>query len=197
MRNPIRLKNLNARFAPLYVVGLGIVIFLPPRPEAFAMGLPPILLGVALRSWGAGHLVKNHALTMTGPYAHLRHPLYLGTLLVAMGFALLLGGWSSLVALVVILPWFVLAYFPRKDRIESSRLEALYGTAYAAYHEAVPALWPRLQPWRPPAESPVSPDGTGDWALSRYSDNNELGALLAIIAGVILLWLRVRFGGFG
>ena len=33
-----------------------------------------VVLGAALRSWGAGHLLKNDGLTITGPYAHLRHP---------------------------------------------------------------------------------------------------------------------------
>ncbi len=43
--------------------------------------------GLALRAWAAGHLRKNTALTVSGPYAYLRNPLYAGTLLTAAGFA--------------------------------------------------------------------------------------------------------------
>ena len=86
MRNPIRLKNLNARFLPLYAIGLVILVVFPPRPSGFLWAAPLIALGLALRSWSAGHLVKNQDLTMTGPYAHLRHPLYAGTMLLTAGF---------------------------------------------------------------------------------------------------------------
>ena len=190
MRNPIRLKNFNVRFLPLYVVGLVILVVHPPRPYALALALPLILLGLAIRSWGAGHLVKNHALTLTGPYAHLRHPLYAGTILIATGFALILGGWLSLLLLGAIWPWFALHYFPRKDRSESARLEALYGDAFVRYRDAVPALWPRLAGWDGAAAAAgdgVAPRG---WRLVRYSDNNELGTLLAVLAGVLVFWLR-------
>ncbi|MCA9505215.1 MAG: isoprenylcysteine carboxylmethyltransferase family protein [Spirochaetaceae bacterium] len=193
VRNPIRLKNLRARFLPLYVVGVLALIFLPPDPSRFGLALPAIGIGTALRSWGAGHLVKNHALTTTGPYAHLRHPLYLGTLLVGSGFAWLVGGWIAFAALAVLWPWFAFRYFPRKERSESARLAALYGPRFERYRTAVPALWPRLRAWRDPDESgdPVAASG---WRLERYSDNNELGTLLAILAGVLVFALRASGG---
>jgi protein-S-isoprenylcysteine O-methyltransferase Ste14 len=186
MRNPIRAKNLNARFMPVYLTGLILLVAFPPRPDAFALALPPIVLGLALRSWGAGHLVKNDALTTSGPYAHLRHPLYAGTLLIASGFALLVGHWASLVVLLLVWPWFALHYFPRKERSESARLIELYGDRFARYREAVPALWPRLRAWHEEHEG--TPART--WALERYSDNNELGTLLAVGGGLIAFALR-------
>ena len=195
MRNPIRLKNFNLRFLPLYLVGLAILVLHPPREKWLLSGLPLIGLGALLRSWGAGHLVKNQALTLTGPYAHVRHPLYAGTILIATGFALAIGGWLSLVALAVIWPWFVFHYFPRKEAVESDRLATRYGDRFRRYRAAVPALWPRLHGWVDAAEPlpPVAAAGDGSsgrWALSRYSENNELGTLLAVCAGVLVFWLR-------
>ena len=157
------------------------------------MALPPILIGAGLRGWGAGHLVKNHELTTTGPYAHLRHPLYLGTILAASGFGVLVGGWISVAVLALIWPWFALHYFPRKERSESARLESLHGQRFARYRAAVPALRPRLRAWHD-ARQPQDEGGGGGWALERYSENNELGTLLAILAGVMLFWLRTRGG---
>ncbi len=203
MRNPIRLKNLRLRFLPLYLTGLAILIAFPPEREMLAWAMPLIVLGTCLRSWGAGHLVKNDALTTTGPYAYLRHPLYLGTILVGTGFALAIGGFVSLLVLLALWPWFALHYFPRKERTEGSRLEALYGDRFVRYRAHVPPLLPRFRAWRDewaPLDQPRSELSAGAaarveseadrWRLDRYSDNNELGTLLAIAFGILLFWLR-------
>ena len=192
MRNPIRLKNFQLRFLPYIVIGLVVVVLREPPPEGFGLGLPLIAAGVLLRSWGAGHLVKNDSLTTTGPYAHLRHPLYLGTLAVATGFALLLGGVWSLCLLAVVWPWFALHYFPRKDHAESARLAVLHGESFERYHAGVPALWPRMRAWRDDRErgAPVAEPAGVTWGLERYSDNNELGTVIAILAALLLFGLR-------
>lgn len=190
MRNPIRLKNLNARFLPFYLFGLGVIILFPPRPIGFIVAAPFLILGLLLRTWGAGHLVKNDVLTYTGPYAHLRHPLYAGTILVATGFAVLFGGWVSLVLIAAIWPWFALSYFPRKERSEAARLESLYGNEFNQYRQAVPALWPRRLAWSPASANSTKAEPAPRWDLDRYSENNELGTLLAILAGVVLIAIR-------
>jgi protein-S-isoprenylcysteine O-methyltransferase Ste14 len=186
MRNPIRRKNLNVRFLPFYVLGIAILIFPPPRTAGFVVALPLIALGGGLRAWGAGHLVKNDRLTTTGPYAYLRHPLYLGTILIATGFGVWAGGWLSLGVLGLLWPWFAFRYFPRKERSESRRLEAAYGEQFVRYRKEVPALWPRLRPWQ--GEPVIGPQGR--WAFARYDDNNELGTLIALLVGVLIFWLR-------
>ncbi len=197
MRNPIRLKNFRLRFLPYIVAGLAIVALREPPLVGFVLGVPPIVAGVALRSFAAGHLVKNDALATTGPYAHLRHPLYLGTLMVATGFALLVGGLLSLVVLAAVWPWFALQYFPRKDRVECARLAALHGEVFERYRAAVPALWPRLRPWRDESDPAlVDRDASStQWQLARYSANNELGTLIAIGAALLLFWARAHWGG--
>jgi protein-S-isoprenylcysteine O-methyltransferase Ste14 len=208
MRNPIRPKNLRLRFLPYIAIGIAVVALRRPSAAGFAMGLPLVLAGAALRTWGTGFLVKTDELTIAGPYAHLRHPLYLGTLLVATGFALILGGVWSLALLAFLWPWFAFHYFPRKERAESARLAARHGEAFARYRDAVPALWPRLQPYRPghrpgPVAGASSAGAmgeasraaqTGTWRLDRYSENNELGTLLAILGGLALLVARTVWG---
>ena len=190
LRNPIRLKNLSARYLPLYLVGLWILAFHPIDPRRLVWAVPTIGLGLAIRSWAAGHLVKSDALSRTGPYAHLRHPLYAGTLLIATGFALLLGGWLMWVVLVVVWSWFAFIYFPRKEWVEAARLQSLHGARYLRYRDAVPALWPRRTAW---TDSWIGADESGrseGWSLERYSDNNELGTLLAVLGGLAVFWLR-------
>jgi protein-S-isoprenylcysteine O-methyltransferase Ste14 len=196
MRNPIRLKNLKLRFALLYLLGALALYFLRPDPLNFAIGGSLVALGSVLRTWGAGHLVKNDRLTVTGPYAHLRHPLYAGTLLVGSGFALIAGGVLSWVLLAILMPWFFLMYFPRKERIESERLEVLYGDEFARYRDAVPALFPSPRAWHPAAgQGDAFDDLARTWSRHRYIDNNELGTLIALVAGLCLFVARAQVGG--
>jgi len=199
MRNPVRLKNLNLRFAPYYAAGALLLYYSDIEWRWLAAGAVPVVLGLALRSWGAGHLVKNDRLTATGPYAHLRHPLYLGTLLVGSGVALAFGGWTTLAVLAAVLPWFFLHYFPRKERIEAARLEALYGAPYSEYRRAVPALWPRFRSWRPEPGSAAAASmdsfGSGRWSAACWDDNNEHGTLLFVLLGFGLLVLRATSAG--
>ena len=184
MRNPVRLKNLSGRYAVWY--GLAAVVFFlsRPTPFGFLLGSVFVVLGAVLRGWGAGYLVKNDRLSVAGPYAYLRHPLYGGTLLLATGFGFMLGGVMTPLVLVGLGVWFFASYFPRKEPQESRRLEILHGEAFRSYRAAVPALWPRWPPYRAPCSGPGEPLQQG-WNLESYSQNNELGALL----GIALVWL--------
>jgi protein-S-isoprenylcysteine O-methyltransferase Ste14 len=192
MRNPIRLKNIRARFIPFYLAGGALLWFVRPEPAAYAAGLVAVVAGAGLRSWGAGHLVKTEQLTVTGPYARVRHPLYVGTLLVAAGFALMVGSWISVAALLLFISWFFGSYFPRKEAVEADRLAARYGAPFAEYRAAVPALIPRLHAWTPAAGAAALEDGSGTarWRLDRYSENNELGTLLGLVVCLVAFGVR-------
>lgn len=184
MRNPVKLKNLRLRLLPFHLAGLLLLLISHPTPRSVAVGSFPVLAGLTIRSWGAGHLVKTERFTVSGPYAHVRHPLYLGSFLIAVGFALMLSGWSTNIALAALVGWFFLYYFPHKERVEANRLEQRYGEVYARYRVAVPPLLPRWRSWT----------GVGDadtrWSVARYDENNELGAVLAVLLGVGLVLLR-------
>lgn len=194
LQNPIRLKNLKLRFLPLFVLGICVLVWVRPTPIAYAVGSGLVAIGALLRGWGAGHLVKNERMTITGPYAHLRHPLYAGTLLVAVGFSMIAGGRFALALLGLLLPWFFLVYFPRKDRIECARLERRYGIGFASYREHVPALFPLTRAWHPPVGNDLLEDPDRVWSGERYVDNNELGTLLALLAGLLVFGLRAQIG---
>ena len=190
MRNPIRVKNLRLRFLPFYVLGIVLLVTVRPGWTEYAVGLAAVVVGAALRTWGAGHLVKTTRLTITGPYAWLRHPLYLGTLLAGSGIAIMVGGWAAALLLAAFLPWFFLSYFPRKERTESARLEEIYGEAFARYRAEVPALVPRLGSWSPSDVTLARADGDRRWSLARYSENNELGTLLGLAACALAFGVR-------
>jgi protein-S-isoprenylcysteine O-methyltransferase Ste14 len=188
MRHPFRRKTLSPRLWPVYTLVLLLFWLARPAPEAFAAGLVLVAVGESLRIWGAGHLVKNDVLTLTGPYAYVRNPLYAGTLLIGLGFALAAGGLAGWIVLPVGITLFFLYYFPYKERIESARLERFYGEPYTRYRAAVPALFPALVAWCP--EEAASDAAGASWSAARFAENDESGTLLAVVLGVVALALR-------
>jgi len=82
-----------------------------------------------IRALASGHVRKNEALATSGPYAYTRNPLYLGSLLIGIGFAVAARSWWVGVALVVM---FFAIYLP-VIRDEESFLLPDFGT-YAHFH---------------------------------------------------------------
>ena len=143
-----------------------------PAAEALAKGLPVSLAGLALRAWASGHLEKNRQLTTSGPYAFIRNPLYIGTLLVAFGLVIASDRWLLAAVFAAV---FLLVYLPVIE-LEEQHLRTLF-PEFRAYAERVPALFPALRPAR---------SGRAfRWSLYRY--NREYEALVGFVAGVIFL----------
>ena len=80
-----------------------------PHPVAVAWSLALVLPGVWLRAYASGTVKKNSELAVTGPYAHTRNPLYLGSMLIAAGFAVALLSWPVALVLAV---GFAVIYVP-------------------------------------------------------------------------------------
>ena len=82
---------------------------------------------------------RRGELATTGPYAHVRHPQYVGFILVMFGFLL---QWPTLLTLVMfpVLVWM----YVRLARSEEREAEAEFGETYRAYARRVPAFLPRL-----------------------------------------------------
>ena len=192
MNHPFRRKNLSLRLLPLYAAAGAICWFAEPTAAGWAIGAALASLGLGLRIWGAGHLVKNDRLTITGPYAYIRHPLYAGSLLLAVGFGVVAGGAGLAVALVFVAPIFFAYYLPYKERVESARLERRYGDVYARYRRAVPLLLPLRSAWRSPESFAYERDRR--WSRRCFRDNDEAGTVLGSVLVVALLALRPVFG---
>jgi len=189
VRHPFRRKYLDPRLLALYALG-GLCVWLAePTPARLAAGGLVAALGAGLRAWGAGHLLKTERLVCSGPYAHLRHPLYAGTLLVAAGLGVAAGPRGLALVALVLGPLFFAHYLPRKERSEGARLERRHGEAYRAWRRGVPALVPRLAPWRPAGAS----EGPR-WSAARFRANDEDGALFAVAVAFGLLALRGAIG---
>ena len=106
-----------------FLCGALFVLFARPRPQTLALGGIIALLGLALRAWAAGHIRKNAELATSGPYAHTRNPLYLGSFLLGIGFTVA-SGRAILGLLFAAL--FLGIYLPVM-RVEAATLAALFG----------------------------------------------------------------------
>ena len=166
------------RVASGFVLVLAFAWFSLPDFRSLAFGLPVSLLGLLLRAWATGHLEKNIRLAESGPYAYVRNPLYLGTLLVAAGLVIASRKWllAALFAAV-----FVLIYLPVIE-LEEQHLSKL-SPNFAAYSKRVPSLWPTLRP--------VKSDARFQWSV--YMRNREYQALLGFLAGEAFLIAKAFF----
>ena len=170
---------------PLGFVLAGLYLFFGPRPTplTLATGGTIAFVGLLVRAWAAGHIVKNDRLATTGPYAHTRNPLYLGSFLIASGFAIA-AHWSLLLLVVA---FFALVYGPTMER-ERAKVSALFPDAYARWEQNVPGFVPRPTPWRDPTEAEAEP-----FSPALYMRHGEWKAALGFI--LALGWLVLRMTG--
>jgi protein-S-isoprenylcysteine O-methyltransferase Ste14 len=160
-----------------------------PHPAAIAWSLALVLPGLALRAAASGTVKKNRELTVTGPYAYTRNPLYLGSALIAAGFALALLSWP--VALLVV-GGFAAIYAP-VIALEERFLRATFA-GFDEYCRRVPRLIPRCTAARFPDENDLpsrSADGsraaeTG-FSFALYLKHREYNAAI----GAALLYLSL------
>ena len=157
-----------------------------PQPAAVAWSLALVLPGLWLRGYAAGYVKKNRELTVTGPYAHTRNPLYLGSMLIAAGFALALLSWPIALLLA---GGFAVIYIP----VIASEERFLRGAfpEFDAYCHRVPRLIPRLTPTAHFATGASS----GSFSLALYLRHREYNAGIgAALLYLSLLFLRPALG---
>jgi protein-S-isoprenylcysteine O-methyltransferase Ste14 len=162
-----------------------------PRPACIAWSLALVLPGLWLRGYASGYVKKNRELTTTGPYAHTRNPLYLGSMLIAAGFAVALGSWAVGLVLAV---GFAVIYVP-VIASEEGFLRTTF-PEFDVYCRQVPRLIPRLTPARVSnagalAAAPSHGPGpvTSGFSLALYLKHREYNAML----GTALLYLSLLF----
>jgi protein-S-isoprenylcysteine O-methyltransferase Ste14 len=160
-----------------------------PQSAAVAWSLGLVLPGLWLRAYASGYVKKNRELTVTGPYAHTRNPLYLGSMLIAGGFALALLSWPVALALAI---GFTAIYVP----VIASEERFLRATfpGFDAYCRQVPRLIPRLTPARAPldvnsssADEAVRQAAPGSFSVKLYLQHREYNAAI----GAALLYLSL------
>ena len=167
-----------------YPLALACFYLAKPTRGTLLIGSMIGLIGLAIRAWAAGHLRKGQELATSGPYAHTRNPLYLGSVILAAGFAVAA---NSLVAAVLI-ALYLLAFYPAVMRREEKEIRLVYGDAYDDYARSVPLFFPSHRKRFP---------GTAPFSSAQYLRNREyqaaIGAAIALAILCARMWVRVRW----
>lgn len=151
-----------------------------PTWTSIALGTLFALPGIALRAFASGHVKKNEELTTSGPYAYTRNPLYLGSLIMAAGFAVAA---RSVWVLAIIIAMFFVIYLP-VIRGEETYLRQSF-PAFDEYARNVPRLFPRLSPHGQHA---------GQFSASLYWQHREYNAALGTVALMAALVAKLLWG---
>jgi protein-S-isoprenylcysteine O-methyltransferase Ste14 len=135
------------------------------------LGLGLVFSGLALRTWAAGTLHKRTQLATTGPYQLFRHPLYIGSFLMMLGFCFLVDDRENI--------WFVLGpilfLYVLRALHEEKIIAAVFPDQWPAYAQKVPRFIPR----RLPTEMFT------DWNFSQWINNREYQAVSAVLLGLV------------
>jgi protein-S-isoprenylcysteine O-methyltransferase Ste14 len=164
----------------------------PRNAGQILAGVGLTVAGEAIRLWGVHHIGvisrtrsdRLGPLVDTGPFAIVRNPLYVGNILLWVGFAVTAGlTWLAPIIFALLAIEYHLIV-----RWEESLLASRLGETYREYTLRVPR-------WIPSIGGPtrVRPRSDTCWTSSGATLFSERGTLIAIAAGYLLLWLKARF----
>jgi protein-S-isoprenylcysteine O-methyltransferase Ste14 len=150
-----------------------------PTVESLLIGAGLVIPGLAIRGLASGHLQKNEQLATGGPYAYTRNPLYLGSLILSVGFALAARSWWIVGGIVLL---FFVIYLP-VIRSEENFLRERF-PQFDEYAREVPSLLPRVSRFG-------KRSGSFSWNLywKHREYNATLGAVAIMAALLAKLWM--------
>lgn len=164
-----------------YPLAIAVLFFSHPTPRSILAGALVGAMGLWLRAFAAGYLHKQEVLTVSGPYAYTRNPLYLGSAILTLGAGIAAHSWISAVILFV---YFALVYFIVMRR-EEKELQLRHGVAFEEYARTVPLFVPQLTAAKVPQVS------AGSFTFAQYKKNHEWQATfgyLFLLAVLLLIW---------
>ncbi len=150
-----------------------------PSFRSLWISLVLIIPGLVVRGLASGHVQKNERLATSGPYAYTRNPLYFGSLILALGFALAARSWWIAGAVVIL---FLTIYLP-VIRAEEQFLRQRF-SEFDEYARRVPRLLPRVSPFG-------APHGAFSWTL--YRKHREYNAALGAAGMFAILIAKLLF----
>lgn len=158
-------------------IGIAFVVLVSaaaqPARSLFYIGAVLVFLGIAARLWASGHIKKNKVLATDGPYAYVRHPLYVGNITLGLGFSLASGLWWSLPLFALVL----LVFYPQAIRREDEKLHRLFGETWEQWRKNTRALIPHV--------ARFGAARSGSWSfMQSLRQNGE-----PLIALFLLFWL--------
>jgi protein-S-isoprenylcysteine O-methyltransferase Ste14 len=144
-----------------------------PTKTSLALGAAIALIGVVIRALASGHLEKNEALATAGPYRYTRNPLYLGSMVLALGFLVAARSWWIGLGALAMLVGIYLPVIGSEEAFLRSRFPE-----YEEYSRRVPRLLPRLR---------ANPSSRGSFSWHLYWKHREYNAALGMLGMLAIL----------
>jgi protein-S-isoprenylcysteine O-methyltransferase Ste14 len=161
---------LARRRVPLgFAVAVATLLLARPTWTTWCVGLAIGAIGEVVRVWAAGHLEKGREVTRSGPYRWTRHPLYVGSTIMALG--IVIASRSTIVAVMATI--YMASTLTAAIRTEEAFLMRAFGDTYDQYRES------RAEPM------------ARRFSLARTRRNREYRAAAGLVAGFALLALKV------
>ena len=167
--SPWLIQVARVRVTAGFVVAVAAFWFARPSWVSLGVGAVVGLAGEVVRCWASGHLEKGLEVTNSGPYRFSRHPLYVGSSLLGLGFAV--ASRQPLVVALVVL--YLGVWLSVAARLEEATLRAKFGDAYDRYAGGVSTPTPRR------------------FSFDRARRNGELQAVLGLVAALALLAVKI------
>ena len=165
-------KSLARLRVPLGFAFAGVAFWLAePTASSVGRGFVVAIVGQALRIWAAGHIEKGREVTRSGPYRWVRHPLYLGSTMMGVGFMIAARSW----VVAALVGTYLLVTLVAAMRTEEAILDERFSGEYAAYRRGAAA----------PVARPFS--------LARARANKEYRAVVGLAIGMAILLWRASF----
>jgi len=152
-----------------FVAAVAALVLAQPTWDAWRAGLLIAVAGECLRLWAAGHLEKGREVTRSGPYRFLSHPLYAGSVVIAIGVAVA----SRSIVVAVVAASYMGLTIATAIRLEEAQLRQAFGSTYDDYRAA------RAEPM------------VRRFSLARALRNREHRAVGGLIVGFALLALKI------
>jgi len=165
-------------------VGIVFVILISimgqPIKTLFIAGSVLVISGITMRLWASGHIKKNKVLATDGPYAYVRHPLYVGNITLGSGFALASGLWWGIPLFILIL----FIFYPQAIQREDEKLHRVFGDEWNKWREKTPALIPRIM-----NHESIERVNWSIWQSLRQNGEPLFALFLLFLLYVLSLWL--------
>ena len=161
-----------------YTAGALALFFAEPTTDSLIRGGALSVTGELIRIWASGHIEKTHRLASGGPYAHTRNPLYVGSVLMALGLLIAARHPISIVAGLL----YLLVFYPVIVREEATFLRAKFPNEYQTWAKHVPIFFPRLTPGGPRESK---------FQMGRLFANHEWRRVLGLaLLAAFMLWRK-------
>ncbi len=144
-------------------------------------GLPVVILGELIQMWATSHLHKDKKFTISGPYSHVRNPMYFGRFFVGLGLFIMT--WTVCPYILATYVVLYAIYGQLRVRREERRLQEIFAPHYQDYCSEIRRWIPRIKPYS------KSESRRAKW--SQVCANHEQIVALGIAVVMVLIYFKI------